>query len=100
MLLRRGGGPPPPPPGGGAGGGGGPAAEELLQSWLGRNVLPRSAVALRLAARAARGAIAQTFGARLWEVEELYLSSLVPTQDATEGIRSFLEKRPPAWRHA
>lgn len=74
--------------------------EELLQTWIERNVLPRSAVALRLAARACRGHLSERFNARLSEVEELYLSTLVPTDDATEGIQSFLEKRPPVWKHA
>ena len=38
------------------------------------------------------------FLAQLEEVERLYLSELMQTQDAQEGIRAFLEKRKPLWK--
>jgi cyclohexa-1,5-dienecarbonyl-CoA hydratase len=38
------------------------------------------------------------FAAQLDEVERVYLTELVPTQDAQEGIRAFLEKRAPIWK--
>jgi cyclohexa-1,5-dienecarbonyl-CoA hydratase len=38
------------------------------------------------------------FAAELDEVERVYLSELMQTQDAQEGIRAFLEKRPPIWK--
>ena len=31
-------------------------------------------------------------------IESLYLKDLMATEDAREGLRSFLEKRPPKWR--
>jgi len=34
----------------------------------------------------------------LHEGEELYLNELVKTEDMNEGIRSFMEKRAPAWK--
>jgi cyclohexa-1,5-dienecarbonyl-CoA hydratase len=34
---------------------------------------------------------------QLQEVEQIYLSELIQTHDAQEGIRAFLEKRAPAW---
>jgi cyclohexa-1,5-dienecarbonyl-CoA hydratase len=37
------------------------------------------------------------FESRLSEVEEIYLGQLMQTADAQEGIRAFLEKRPPIW---
>jgi len=39
------------------------------------------------------------FQSTLAEVENLYLNELMKTQDAHEGVRSFIEKRKPEWRH-
>jgi len=38
------------------------------------------------------------FAKQLEEVERVYLSGLVKTHDAQEGIRAFLEKRKPVWK--
>ena len=38
------------------------------------------------------------FLAQLDEAERLYLSELIETHDAQEGIRAFLEKRKPVWK--
>jgi cyclohexa-1,5-dienecarbonyl-CoA hydratase len=40
-----------------------------------------------------------TFQSALVEVENLYLHELMKTEDAREGVRSFMEKRKPEWRH-
>jgi cyclohexa-1,5-dienecarbonyl-CoA hydratase len=37
-------------------------------------------------------------GAALKQIEALYLNSLMKSKDADEGLRAFLEKRPPRWR--
>jgi enoyl-CoA hydratase/carnithine racemase len=31
------------------------------------------------------------------ELERLYVDGLMRTADAVEGVRAFLEKRPPVW---
>jgi cyclohexa-1,5-dienecarbonyl-CoA hydratase len=36
---------------------------------------------------------------RLKEVEEIYLKELMITEDAIEGLKAFLEKRNPHWKH-
>jgi cyclohexa-1,5-dienecarbonyl-CoA hydratase len=41
---------------------------------------------------------ADDFVKRLKEVERVYLSMLMKTHDAQEGIRAFLEKRQPVWK--
>jgi cyclohexa-1,5-dienecarbonyl-CoA hydratase len=40
-----------------------------------------------------------SFHSILGEVENLYLHELMKTADAHEGVRSFMEKRKPEWRH-
>jgi cyclohexa-1,5-dienecarbonyl-CoA hydratase len=40
-----------------------------------------------------------SFQSILGEVENLYLHELMKTEDAHEGVRSFMEKRKPEWRH-
>ncbi len=66
---------------------------------LAGRIAARSGAALRVAKkalRAGRGAL----DARMAGVAHIYLHELMATADATEGLTSFMEKRPPAWRHA
>jgi cyclohexa-1,5-dienecarbonyl-CoA hydratase len=41
----------------------------------------------------------RSFESVLTEVENLYLHELMKTEDAHEGVRSFMEKRKPEWRN-
>jgi cyclohexa-1,5-dienecarbonyl-CoA hydratase len=61
------------------------------------HLLPHSASSLRLALRAARGGFAERFGRELAAVERLYEEQLMASADAVEGLRAFLETRPPRW---
>ncbi len=74
--------------------------EEHFCLWVDAHVIPRSAVALSFAARASRAGLVQAVGPLLQRVERLYLDELVPTADGAEGIRAFMERREPVWRHA
>ncbi|MDQ7779448.1 MAG: enoyl-CoA hydratase/isomerase family protein [Planctomycetota bacterium] len=56
-----------------------------------------SGVALALTRKAAMIELDRQFEDDLDEVEELYLKTLMKTHDATEGLKSFLEKRRPTW---
>jgi cyclohexa-1,5-dienecarbonyl-CoA hydratase len=67
-------------------------------AWARRHLLPRSASSLRHAARALRKDLAQRLPGRLAGLERDYADRLMRTEDAVEGLRAFLEKRPPAWR--
>jgi len=39
------------------------------------------------------------FESALTNVENLYLHELMKTEDAEEGVRSFMEKRKPEWKN-
>jgi cyclohexa-1,5-dienecarbonyl-CoA hydratase len=70
-----------------------------VESWAARELLPKSGSSLRLAVRAARWQLNQTFSANIAAVEQLYLGDLMSTHDANEGLAAFLEKRRPSWRN-
>lgn len=71
--------------------------ETVLSEWLEKEFLSRSAAGLRHAARAARRAVKRALNEDLPELERQYVDELMAEADATEGIRAFLEKRPPRW---
>ena len=58
-----------------------------------------SAAALALTKEAIDLGRGRSLDSALKEVESLYLNELMKTQDATEGIKAFTEKRKPEWRH-
>ena len=41
----------------------------------------------------------RSLDAALTEQENIYLNELMKTADANEGIKAFMEKRKPVWRH-
>jgi cyclohexa-1,5-dienecarbonyl-CoA hydratase len=70
--------------------------EETLDKFTAR-FTEKSVAALRLAKRALRVSDETSFGPDLDETERLYLDDLMRTRDAEEGIKAFLERRPPKW---
>jgi cyclohexa-1,5-dienecarbonyl-CoA hydratase len=61
------------------------------------SLLKHSDAALRIGRRAL--ALGRTGGDALPAVEQLYLLELMATEDANEGLRAFMERRAPVWRH-
>jgi cyclohexa-1,5-dienecarbonyl-CoA hydratase len=70
---------------------------QRTDAWLQR-LYHQSASSLRFAKKAFRLAQAEDFDSRLARVERLYLEELMKTEDATEGLVAFLEKRKAVWR--
>jgi cyclohexa-1,5-dienecarbonyl-CoA hydratase len=63
--------------------------------WIKQHLLKLSRSSLKFAAQVARTHLAHVVRTHLDAVESLYLRELMKTRDAVEGIRAFLEKRPP-----
>jgi cyclohexa-1,5-dienecarbonyl-CoA hydratase len=57
-----------------------------------------SGAVLRVTKRAVKAGSAGSFADGLAAVEDLYLGSLMDTEDAHEGLAAFMEKRPPVWK--
>ena len=77
-----------------------PAAglKTAVDDWYARTLARYSAESLRHAVRVARLPVANALDLGLADVEQLYLSDLMATHDANEGVRAFLEKRAPIWK--
>jgi len=73
-------------------------AEAELEGLLSEHLLPKSAIALRFANRAGRAQWNVAVAAELDAMEKLYVEELMATEDAVEGIESFLAKRSPEWK--
>jgi cyclohexa-1,5-dienecarbonyl-CoA hydratase len=62
-------------------------------------LLGKSGAVLRLTVRGLRELSLDAFNAALKRSEEIYCNELLKTQDVDEGVKAFLEKRPPKWTH-
>lgn len=66
--------------------------------WFARYLAPRSAVALAHAARAGRAVWRPQVEQAIAENEQRYLDELLASPDAEEGVRAWMERRPPRWQ--
>ncbi len=74
------------------------ALADELEAWLEVAFLPLSPAALRHAVGASRRAARRALADELPELERRYLEELMREPDAVEGLRAFLDKRPPRWQ--
>jgi len=72
--------------------------EKALKSLL-EELLGKSGAVLRIALKGLREASLKGFSDALKRSEELYCNELLQTEDVEEGVRAFLEKRKPGWKH-
>ena len=75
------------------------AMDSALQSFLEEQEGYSHAV-VRLAHATLKSAYASGLEARLEEIERVFIDDLLALEDPAEGVRAFLEKRAPQWRHA
>jgi cyclohexa-1,5-dienecarbonyl-CoA hydratase len=74
--------------------------DAYVHHWYETFALPRSAVALREAALAARAVWRELGLTALKRLERRYLEDLMRSADAAEGCAAFIAKRPPQWRNS
>ena len=71
--------------------------EAATAAWAAR-LAAKSGAALALARRSLREGAQGSFADALARAERRYREEMAVTEDAEEGVRAFLEKRPPRWR--
>lgn len=71
--------------------------EEEVMKWIQKHILPKSAVALKIATRVARKRFNERLNEDLKLSESTYMDELMKTHDGKEGLNSFLERRKPEW---
>ncbi len=70
-----------------------------VEEWIIKNIVPKSASSLKYAVNASRSTFNYIMSNKLPYLEQLYVGQLMQTNDANEGINSFLEKRKPVWKN-
>ena len=68
--------------------------------WYRKGPARLSAAALRTATHAVRAGTESLQGARLDELEQLYLTRVLTSHDGNEGIEAFIARRAPVWEDA
>lgn len=72
--------------------------ESAAHAWIDK-LLALSGAALVLAKRALRESSGLPAGEAHERLHDIYMYDLMATNDAHEGLRSFVEKRPAVWKH-
>jgi cyclohexa-1,5-dienecarbonyl-CoA hydratase len=73
--------------------------DAATDEWIRKNILGKSASALRFATKAARASFDFFMLKHLPEFSEMYVKEMMETHDANEGINAFIEKRKPVWKN-
>jgi len=73
--------------------------EREIDAWITKNICPKSASSLRYATQAARASFDYFMLKNLPAFNDLFVKDLMQTNDANEGINSFIEKRKPVWKN-
>jgi len=75
------------------------AMDTATDEWIRKNILVKSASALRFATKAARASFDFFMLKHLPEFSDMYVKEMMETHDANEGINAFIEKRKPVWKN-
>ena len=75
------------------------ALNKGADQWIEKHIVPKSASSLKYGVRSARTTFNYIMGNKLPVLEYMYLNKLMETNDANEGINSFIEKRQAEWEN-
>jgi cyclohexa-1,5-dienecarbonyl-CoA hydratase len=75
------------------------AMDSGVDGWIRKNICGKSASSLKYAVRAARSSFDFFLQRNLPLYTDMFIKELMETEDANEGINSFLEKRKPIWKN-
>ena len=70
-----------------------------VDEYITKHIMPKSASSLRYGVKASRVFLNHILHKFLPVLEGMYVNELMNTNDANEGINSFLEKRKPLWQN-
>jgi cyclohexa-1,5-dienecarbonyl-CoA hydratase len=73
--------------------------DQAVSMFFEEEIHPKSASSLRMTKSAAAMIVRDQYKASIGRMESLYLKELMSTADASEGLKAFLEKRPPEWKN-
>lgn len=73
--------------------------EVAVDAWIQKYICGKSASSLRYAVRAARASFDFFMQRNLPLYTDMFIKELMETEDANEGINSFMEKRKPIWKN-
>lgn len=73
--------------------------EQAALNYIDKHLLSRSTFALRHAVQAVRADYIERLREKISRIEKIYLNDLMSGQDPVEGLRAFIEKRPPTWKN-
>ena len=73
--------------------------DTALDTWIRKNICGKSASSLKYAVKAARSSFDFFMQRNLPVYTNMFINELMETEDANEGINSFIEKRKPLWTH-
>ncbi|MBI4645781.1 MAG: enoyl-CoA hydratase/isomerase family protein [Bacteroidia bacterium] len=73
--------------------------ESAIDAWMKKHILGKSASSLRFAVKAARASFNHFLHLYIPLFTDMYIKELMETNDANEGINSFIEKRKPVWKN-
>ncbi|MFC2131600.1 enoyl-CoA hydratase-related protein [Bacteroidota bacterium] len=74
--------------------------EAMLDDWIKKNICKKSASSLKYAVMVSRVEFNEVILNKLPALEDIYNRELMETDDANEGINSFIEKRKPIWKNS
>jgi cyclohexa-1,5-dienecarbonyl-CoA hydratase len=70
-----------------------------VETYITEKIINNSAIVLQLTKKAFLEGATHTYSDAIERIEDIYLNTLMKTDDANEGLSAFLDKRKPVWKN-